>query len=109
MTVSGTAEEIGLLKQTPHSLFWDFDAIGYIFMGLATLFAIPVFEKRGLQKWIRKVFLLHALVTPLILLVYFYPHFSERLLLIAIPWSLTAPLSMLLLAFYFKKAAGAGS
>jgi hypothetical protein len=31
-------------KQTVHSLFWDFDAIGYIFMGLATLAAIPIFE-----------------------------------------------------------------
>lgn len=43
MTLKGNAEEIGILIQTPHSLFWDFDALGYIFMGLATLFAVPVF------------------------------------------------------------------
>ena len=103
MTVQGNAGEIGILKQTPHSLFWDFDAMGYIFMGLAMLFAIPVFEKKGLQRWIRFVFLLHALVTPLIAFVYFYPHFTDKLLLIAIPWSITAPISMLLLAMFFKR------
>jgi len=50
MTLKGASDDIGVLKQTPHSLFWDFDAIGYIFMGLATLFAVPVFEKQGLQR-----------------------------------------------------------
>jgi hypothetical protein len=103
-TLRGNAAEIRILQQTPHSLFWDFDAIGYIFMGLATLSAVPIFEKKGYQIWVRNVFLIHALVTPLIAFVYFYPHFSEQLLLIAIPWSITAPLSMLVLAIYFKKS-----
>jgi hypothetical protein len=103
MTVNGSAGEIHILNQTPHSLFWDFDAIGYICMGLATLFAVPVFKKQGLQKWVRYCFLANALVTPLIAVVYFYPKFSENLLLIAIPWAITAPLSMLLLAIMFRK------
>ena len=47
MTVKGDSNDINILKQTPHSLFWDFDAIGYIAMGFATLFAVPVFEKYG--------------------------------------------------------------
>ncbi len=46
MTIKGASDEISILIQTPHSLFWDFDALGYIFMGLATLFAVPVFEKQ---------------------------------------------------------------
>jgi len=103
MTLKGFSDEIQILKQTPHSLFWDFDAIGYIFMGLATLFAVPVFEKHGIQKWVRYSFLAHAFVTPLIAFVYFYPNFSDSLLLIATPWAITAPLSMLLLAIMFKK------
>jgi hypothetical protein len=102
-TLKGTDEEIQLLKQTPHSLFWDFDAIGYIFMGLATLFAVPIFKKQGFQKWVRYSFLIHSLVTPLIIFVYFYPDFSEKLLLIALPWGITAPLFMLMLALLFKK------
>ena len=103
MTVNGTATNIQILKQTPHSLFWDFDAIGYIFMGFATLFAIPIFKKQGFEKWIRYSFICHALTTPLIAIVYFYPNFSERLLFIGAPWAITAPLIMLMLAIWFKK------
>jgi hypothetical protein len=103
MTLEGSAEDIQILRQTPHSLFWDFDALGYIFMGLAALFVVPVFEKHGMQKWVRYSFLAHAIVTPLIAFVYFYPVFSERLLLLAAPWGITAPLSMLLLSLMFKR------
>ncbi len=103
MTLKGAADEVSILNQTPHSLFWDFDAIGYICMGLATLFAMPVFEKHGFQKWVRYSFLAHTLVTPLIAFVYFYPVFSDQLLLLAIPWAITAPVSMLLLALLFRK------
>lgn len=103
MTLKGAASEIQILNQTPHSLFWDFDAIGYMCMGFATLFAVPVFEKQGYQKWVRYSFVAHALVTPLIAFVYFYPTFSDKLLLLAIPWAITAPVSMLLLAIMFRK------
>lgn len=104
MTLAGQVEKIEILRQTPHSLFWNYDAVGYISMGLATLFAVPVFEKNGFQKWVRYSFLVHGIVTtPLIALVYFYPNFSEKLLLIGIPWIITAPLAMLMLAISFKK------
>jgi hypothetical protein len=103
MTLKGASEEIRILIQTPHSMFWNYDAIGYIFMGLATLFAFPVFEKYGIQKWARYIFLAHALVTPLIAFVYFYPNFSNSLLFIGIPWGITAPAFMLVLAMVFKK------
>ena len=103
MTLQGASDEILMLKQTPHSLFWDFDAIGYIIMEFVTLFAVPIFEKQGFQRWVRYSFLVHSLVTPSIVFVYFYPNFSEKLLLIAVPWGITAPVSMLLLAIMFKK------
>ena len=72
-------------------------------MGIATLFAVPVFKKQGFQRWVRMSFLANAIVTPLIAFVYFYPDFSETILLLGIPWMITAPLSMLLLAIMFKK------
>jgi hypothetical protein len=104
MTLKGNADSIEILKQTPHSLFWDYDAIAYISMGLATVFAVPVFEKHGFQKWVRYSFLVHGFITtPLIAFVYFYPNFSEKLLLIGIPWIITAPLAMLMLAIMFKR------
>ena len=103
MSLKGHFEEIHILKQTPHSMFWDFDALGYIFMGLATLFAVQVFEKRGFQKLVRFFFLANGLVTPLIMFVYFYPKFTDKLVLVGLPWAITAPVSMLLLAIMFKK------
>ena len=106
MTLRGASEKISVLIQTPHSMFWDFDAIGYISMGLAMLLALPVFEKKGFQRWVRIAFLANALVTPLIAFVYFYPEFSERLLLLAIPWTITAPMAMLFLAIMFKMNIG---
>ena len=103
MKLKGEEARINILEQTPHSLFWDFDAIGYIFMGLATLIAIPALEKRGFQRWVRFSFLANALVTPLIAFVYFYPSYSTNLLILGFPWAITAPLSMLLLAICLKK------
>ncbi len=102
-SLKGASNEIRILIQTPHSLFWDFDAMAYIFMGLATLFAVPVFEKHGFQKWVRVSFMANGLVTPLIAFVYFYPDFSEKLLFIGLPWAITAPMFMLLLAMMFRK------
>ncbi len=31
MQLQGTLHEVQVLKQTPHSFFWDFDAIGYMY------------------------------------------------------------------------------
>ena len=102
-TLQGKGAEIELLRQTPHSMFWDFDAAGYIFMGLATLFSIPLFENKGFQKWVKYSLVAHSAVTPLICFVYFHPVFNNHLLLLATPWAITAPLFMLLIAIDFKK------
>ena len=91
-----------VLVQTPHSLFWTVDALGYIALGLATLFAVPLFAKEGLQIWVRRFFLANGLIIPLFVIVYFYPHFSTTLLLLGLPWVVTAPGSMLLLALLFR-------
>jgi hypothetical protein len=104
MSLKGKLLEVQILDQTPHSLFWNFDALGYIFMGLATMFAVPVFAKTGIELWVRRAFLANGLVTLLITFVYFYPTFSERLLLVGFPWAITAPGSMLLLALLFFKS-----
>ncbi len=103
MKLKGTGNEIRIFEQTPHSLFWDFDALGYLFMGLAMLMALPAFDKHGFQKWVKISFLANALVTPLIAIVYFYPTFSQKLLFLGFPWGITAPLAMLMLALLFRK------
>jgi hypothetical protein len=100
---AGTAGPLSILNQTPHSLFWDVDALGYIFLSLATLFASPVFEKRGLQQWVRSFFLANGLIIPLFGIAYFYPGYSVGQLFFGLPWGITVPGSLLLLALYFRR------
>ena len=99
----GTGGPLSLLNQTPHSLFWDIDGLGYIFLSLATLFAFPVFEKHGLQNWVRWFFLANALIIPLFAIVYFYPGYSVPQLLLGLPWGITVPGSLLVLAMFFRR------
>lgn len=99
----GASEAIALLEQTPHSMFWDYDAIGYISMGLATLVAVPALDNIGFERWVRWSLIANALVTPLISVVYFYPTFSNTLLFLGFPWGITAPLFMLMLAIALRK------
>ena len=106
LKIQGASETIRILDQTPHSLFWDYDAVGYISMGLATLVAVPALSSTGFEKWVRMSFIAHALVTPLISIVYFYPTFSNRLLFLGFPWAVTAPLFMLLLAIMLRRRQG---
>jgi hypothetical protein len=100
-----TEASLAVLDQTPHSLFWTLDALGYIFLGAATLFAVPVFTGSASRRWVRRFFLANALVTPMIALVYFYPRFSIPLLFLGTPWLVTAPGSFLLLALMFRREA----
>jgi len=97
------SEAILILEQTPHSMFWNYDAIGYISMGLATLFAIPALSTLGFERWVRMSFIAHALVTLLISIVYFYPTYSHTLLFLGFPWAITAPLFMVLLAIMLRR------
>ncbi|MCG6958121.1 MAG: hypothetical protein LJF04_19200 [Gemmatimonadetes bacterium] len=101
---AGTPGPLAVLNQTPHSLFWDVDGLGYIFLSLSTLIAVPLFEKHGLQLWVRRFFLANGLVIPLFCIAYFHPGYSVGQLLFGLPWGITVPGSLLLLALYFRRA-----
>jgi len=101
--MGGGTDAIRVLEQTPHSLFWDYDAVGYIAMGLASLFAVPAVGRAGFERRVRMALIANTLVTPLVSIVYFYPTFSTRLLLLGFPWAITAPLFMLMVAIMLRK------
>jgi len=98
-SIRGTADDIKLLDQTPHSLFWDIDALGYICMGISTLALSFAFTKKA--KWLRRFLLANGLLVPVISFVYFYPDFNIAILLVGLPWIITAPGSLLLLSVFF--------
>jgi heme/copper-type cytochrome/quinol oxidase subunit 4 len=98
----GDAESFRILEQSPHSMFWDYDAVGYVAMGLACLLAAAAVKNEGFGRWVRLSLIANACVTPLICVVYFYPSFSVKLLYLGGPWAITAPTFMLMLALMMK-------
>lgn len=101
--LQGASEAIRVLEQTPHSMFWNYDAVGYVSMGLACLVVLPAVDRHGFERWVRASLLANALVTPLIAIVYFYPTFSTTLLFLGFPWAITAPLFMLMVALMLRQ------
>lgn len=99
----GASEAIKVLEQAPHSMFWDYDAVGYVAMGVACLLAVPAVGRVGFERWVRLSLIANALVTPLIGIVYFHPRFSTTLLFLGFPWAITAPLFMLMLAIMLRR------
>jgi hypothetical protein len=101
----GAADAVRVLEQTPHSLCWDFDAIAYISMGIAALAIIPALASTAAERRVRIACMAHAVATILAGIVYFYPRYSNTLLLLGFPWGITAPLFMLLLAIALRARA----
>jgi hypothetical protein len=61
-------EATRLLVFAPGSVTFAIDMLGYSFMTLATLAAAPAFAGHGLDRWIRRLFVLHGLmVVPTVL------------------------------------------
>ena len=46
----------------PDSIFIVIEVLGYFFMGLATLFLVPLFRKTTLDKWIAGLFFINGLL-----------------------------------------------
>ena len=78
-------------------------------MGLACLLAVPAVNSVGFERWVRRSLIANALVTPLISIVYFYPTFSTKLLFLGLPWAITAPLFMLMLAIMLRRRKSAST
>jgi hypothetical protein len=86
-----------------HSVFFALETIGYTFLSLAILFASPVFGGGKLESWIRWLFIASgalgifgAIVAP----------FDQPMLVFAGLgiWSLTFPVSTILVSLFFRKA-----
>src|SRR6185312_226753 len=99
--LQGTRDAVRLLEQTPHSLLWDFDAIAYLAMGLAALLIIPALRDDGAERRVRVACVAHVAATALAGVVYFGTY-SHKLLLLGLPWAITAPVFTLLLALALR-------
>lgn len=92
---------------SPHSLFWTIDALAYLAMGASAMFGAIALAGIDHARWAARWLTAHAAVTPLVAFVYFYPHFWTAILLVALPWAVTAPGALLALSMCFRGAARA--
>lgn len=101
--VSGDLDGLQLLAMPNlHSVFFALEALGYMFLSLATLFSLPVFGSGKLVRWIR-VFVIIS--SGLGIFGAIAALFDQPLLIFAGLglWSLTFPIAMILIARYFRE------
>ena len=88
----------------PQSLMWVIEVLGYFFMGLATLFAAPVFGSDGIEKIIKWLFIVNGILGIGALLGYGMNVPLEIMLGGLIVWDIVMPVSTALLAYLFWNA-----
>jgi hypothetical protein len=99
--VRGQLEAVGLLTLTSkHSVLNAIDGLGYVFMGLSTLFAAPAFGGDVVSLWIRRLFVANAILIVPVVLTYFV---DRVFIYAAAPWAVTVPGSSILLPLYFQR------
>ena len=102
LIVRGEAARAGLLTIEPGGVLNAIDGLGYAFLGLALLFAAPVFGRGGLDRLIRWLLFANGVAIVPILLTYFV---DRAFLLIAGPlWGLAVPALAVLLGVSFRRA-----
>ncbi len=98
-----------MLSMNPNrkdSVFWALEILGYGFMSLAALFVSPVFQKVGIENWIRWLFIVNGIFAMTAVTGYVLtanPLHIVGLLSVGV-WSITFPVATTLLAILFKRA-----
>jgi hypothetical protein len=85
----------------PHSLFWSFAALGYGFMGIALLFAAPIFKEKSENK-IRLLLTANGVVGIGFLVGNVLGIFAANILA-SFTWGALFPIAMIFVAGAFKK------
>jgi len=87
----------------PQSMMWVIEVLGYFFMGLATLFAAPVFESGGIERIVKGLFVANGILGILTPIGYGLSLPIEILLGGLIVWDIVMPLSTASLAILFRR------
>jgi len=85
------------------SMMWVIEVLGYFFMGLATLFAAPVFGSGRIERLIKWLFVANGILGILTPVGYGLGWPMEILLGGLIVWDIVMPLSTALLALTFRR------
>jgi hypothetical protein len=103
--VNQSTFDVSIFSMTnPQSMMWVIEVLGYFFMGLATLFAAPVFGSDGIEKIIKWLFIVNGILGIGALLGYGMNVPLEIMLGGLIVWDIVMPVSTALLAYLFWNA-----
>jgi hypothetical protein len=87
----------------PDSMMWVIEVLGYFFMGLSTLFTVPVFGSTLLERGIKILFILNGLL-GIGGLIGYATGLSMNIFMIGLmSWNIIMPIAAILMIFYFKK------
>lgn len=87
----------------PNSTFLTIELLGYFFMGLATLFLIPIFSNSKLDKSIKLLFLLNAILGVGGIVGYLLEWDMRILIVGLVGWNLIMPIAAILMFYHFKQ------
>jgi hypothetical protein len=100
--VNQSTFDVSIFSMTnTHSMMWVIEVLGYFFMGLATLFAAPVFSSNRTEKAIKWLFVANGVLGILTPIGYGLNFPIEILLGGLIVWDIIMPISTALLAYLF--------
>jgi hypothetical protein len=102
LIVRSDAARAGLLTIDPGGVLNAIDGLGYAFLGLALLFAAPVFTRSRLDRWIRWLLVANGAAVVPILLTYFVDR--AFLVIAGLLWGIAVPGVSALLAVSFRGA-----
>ena len=102
--VRQTAFDASAFEMTnPQSMMWVIEVLGYFFMGLATLFAAPVFGSSKTEKTVKWLFVANGVLGILTPIGYGLNLPLQILLGGLIIWDVIMPISTVALAYLFKQ------
>jgi len=103
--VRQSAFDVGIFAMdNPQSMMWVIEVLGYFFMGLATLFAAPVFSSGRIENIIKWLFVVNGVLGILTPIGYVFNFPMQILLGGLIVWDIVMPISTALLAYLFWNA-----
>lgn len=100
----GETEGMALFAMTnPYSAFWALELIGYQFMSLSLIAAALALSGRGLEVWVRRLFLTNGIINT-IATVAFIVFLNPLFVFIGLPiWSILFPISTGILVLVFRQ------
>ena len=98
--ISGHPEQVKPFLFEPGSFQQMVDGLGYTYMGIAALFAAPVFSgtRGGVERWARRLCLINRVLSIMVFLSYVF-----YLTILGAPWAIVFPVLAVVLAVHFRQ------